>query len=850
MMAGWGLQRGLRWGQRRIWPVLAVVLVGVAALVGIGQNVADRLDQARVAQSENTTWLVAQTEVETLKLILALDHVEAAGGDAALVQMRQAFDIYVSRVDVVDRYMAGFPVLAPLRKARPWQDVQRGTTRLQVILDNVAPPSPIRLAEARSQAQALRAPMRAFTTDALAALVAAGIDGRETLAMLLRRSAELGLTLIALLTVTVWVMMRLSRRLRLRSREALRARANLERTLAASIDGVVVARPDGQILEANPAAQALFGLERDRLRGTDLQALLPGGGPVLSALLEAGGQSSPRIEVMGRRADGLHLPVELSLTDGQDAQGQRVRFAFLRDISERRSHEASLRAARDAALQAAEAKQRFLAVMSHEMRTPLNGVIAALDLLLRTAKPSARQSRLLEIAERSAEMALDQINDVLEQVRLDGRDPPEEAVPLNLNRLLSDLGDQVMPLARSADTRIVLALPPVAEAWVQAPRRALVRVVLNLAGNAAKFTRDGEIRISAVLEPTGTEGRVLLRLEVADTGIGIAPDRIDAIFEPFERGETGYDRGTEGTGLGLGIARRSIEAIGGRIEVDSVPGKGSTFRVLLPLARALPPEARTADALVLPPLAETALPRHAVLIAEDNPINRLVLREMLQHLGQSVTEACNGAEAIAAAELQAFALILMDVSMPGLDGLAATQAIRSGAGPSAKARIVALTAHALPEDLARVRVGGLTEILAKPLTIARLRPLLADLSGLKPDSAPDRVLDQAVLAELTGLLPPAQLHQTFAALRDELAAVQAAVAAVPPPPDLAAQLHRLQGACALLGLRRLMICLRDAEGRLQAGQTLSEDMAAQLAGFGAEAEAALRRALQGGAATE
>ena len=823
------LTRRLR---RRIWPVLAIVMAGLVVLALIGQNVRNRLEAGRAAQSENATWQVAQAEVETLKLILALSRLAPDHGPEAQAEMRQAFDIYLSRVEVMDSYMAGFAVLAPVREGEHWQQVRQRTQRLQLLLDGAGQLPEASLPLARAEVWALRKPMRAFTTDALAALVEAGIQGRETLATLLSRGAEIGVALIVVLSLTVWVTSRLSRRLRLRSREAVRARVNLERTLAASLDGVVVLRPDGTIIDANPAALALFGMTRLALRLADFRELVPGGSAALGAMQSRGASTSPRIELTAQRPDGQRLPVELSLTAGDDAQGQPVRFAFLRDISERRSYEASLRAARDAALQAAEAKQRFLAVMSHEMRTPLNGVIAALDILLRTTRADARQLQFLEIAERSANMALEQINDVLDQARLDDRAPPEAPVVLNVSGLLSDMAGQVLPLAEAAGNRLSLTLPPAEQAWVLAPRRALMRALLNLAGNAAKFTRDGEIHIAARLEPAPAEGQQMLSVEVVDTGIGIAPDRLETIFEPFERGDTGYDRDTEGTGLGLGIARRSVEAMGGRIEVTSRPGEGSRFRILLPLASAEAAQAERRGAL----LPELPMAGHEVLIAEDNPTNRLVLREMLRHLGQSVTEAADGAEAILAANSQPFALILMDVSMPRVDGLAATQAIRAGGGPSAKARIVALTAHGLPEDLERFRAGGLTEILPKPVTLARLRPILASL--------PEPVLDLAVLNELRALLPAAHLARTCAGLETEMAAIMAelvpsAATAPQPTSDLAERLHRLQGACAMMGLRRLVQALRRVEAQLAEEGSCPPAAAAHLAELWQEAVQAL-----------
>ena len=796
---------------QRLWPVMILVLAGLAVLVITGYAVSDRLDDARNAQSENTTWLVAQVEVEALKMMLAL---ERAGADAetGLQPLRRSFDIYFSRVGVVDRYMAGSPILSPLREMREWQEVGRITDRLQAMLDvpdAVLVPS---LPKVIAEAGALRQPLRAFTMNALSLLVKAGIEGREGLVMLLTRIAEVGLALIALLTGIVWIMVQLSRHLRLRNLEVETARANLESTLGATFDGVIVLRPDGRITDANPAAQALFGFARKALLGRDLLALLDCGEVDLSAQLAQGRLQVPRVEVTARRADGQAVPLELSLTAARDPAGQPIRFAFLRDVSDRHRHEQSLRAARDAALIAADAKMRFLAMMSHEMRTPLNGVIAALDIVLRTGSPTTRQMRFLKIAERSAGLALDQINDVLDQARQDDSFAPEAAVGLNMTALVADLSEQVMPLARRGGNVIQLDLPPRRKAWIHAPRRELTRVLMNLVGNAAKFTRNGEIRILVRLEPDKTPGRQILRVDVADTGFGIASDRIETIFDPFERLDNGYDREAEGTGLGLGIARRSVERMGGTIHAESVPGQGSLFRVEMPVATA-----RAAPQPALAPRTNTPLKRQDVLIAEDNPTNRLLLREMLQHLGQRVTEAKDGAEAIARAQERAFALILMDVSMPKVDGLAATRAIRSGGGPSAHARIVALTAHDTPDVLDRFRKADLTDVLQKPVTLSLLRPLLA-AEAIPPSRLADTVLDRAIIRDLVGLVSPEDLARTLATLRAE--AARFADKLRQPDAGLAQEAHRLQGAVAMLGAGSLAALLRDIETAAQGGRAL------------------------------
>ena len=772
----------------RFWPVMLLVLAVLLVLVILGRDVFSRLDTARDAQSENTTWLVAQVEVDALKLLVALHEAEAAG--AGFDPLRQSHDIFLSRMGVVENYMAESAVLRAVSLGEDWQMVLRCAEKVRRLLDVPDPVLAPRLAQARAEVDAMRAPLRRFTIAALAALVDAGMQGREALAILLTRSAELGLTVIVLLTGSLGLMVYLARRLRERNREVEATRANLERTLATTFDGVIVARPDGQIMDANPAALALFGRDHAALVGGNLSSLLGDGAGLVDA--------APRIAVTGRHAAGHGLALELSLTAGQDGQGAEMRFAFLRDVSDRHRHEESLRAARDAALRAAEAKTRFLAVMSHEMRTPLNGVIAALDLLARTTRPSRRQASFLALAEASAGVALDQINDVLEQARLDEAAAPEAPETVDLRVLIEDLVAQVRPLAGQGGNRILLDLPPGPSIWLTLPRRGLTRVMMNLLGNAAKFTHDGTITVTARLaDPVAAGAPLLLGVEVADTGIGIPPDQIETVFEPFARLEDGYDRGVGGTGLGLGIARRAAQQMGGQISVDSTPGQGCRFRLEIPVLRAEAPLA-----LPKPDLRpEAPLPRQKILIAEDHPTNRLVLREMLLHLGQKVTEASDGTEALSLAQAQPFDLILMDISMPGLDGVAVTQAIRAGGGPSAGARILALTAHGLPEELAKFRAGGLDEVVQKPITLAVLRPLLQG-------GSPAPALDGAATDDLEKLMPAKDLRAAVAALRAEAHAFAQNLRDDPAAADLAAEAHRLGGAAALFGATDLTALLR------------------------------------------
>lgn len=449
------------------------------------------------------------------------------------------------------------------------------------------------------------------------------------------------------------------------------------------------------------------------------------------------------------------------------------------------------------------------------MRTPLNGVIAALDILRQTTRLSARQARFLGIAESSGQVALEQINDVLELARLDGGGTPEALSAFHLGEALRDLAEQAEPLAARQRNRIALDLAPDTDRWINGPRRALLRVLLNLLGNAAKFTTGGTITLSARLVETGMAG-LRLDLAVADTGIGIAADKLDVIFTPFEQLDNGYDRLTEGNGLGLGIALRTVEVQGGKLWVESASGQGSTFHVSLPVA---PGTAGAEETVAEPGLLrdKSPLPVHDILIVEDNPTNRLVLREMLRHLGQRVTEAPNGAVAIRLAATAAYDLIFMDISMPEIDGLAATAAIRAG-GASAGARIVGLTAHDLPEDPERFRAGGMAEVLQKPITFATLVPRLAPSRPATAEDIAGSGFDAPVMAELVGLLSEGQRRALLADFLTEGGAFLRALETGVAVPDLTVLAHRLKGAAAVLGVSGLVEQLAVLEADLLAGR--------------------------------
>jgi signal transduction histidine kinase/ActR/RegA family two-component response regulator len=374
------------------------------------------------------------------------------------------------------------------------------------------------------------------------------------------------------------------------------------------------------------------------------------------------------------------------------------------------------------------AKGRFLAVMSHEIRTPLNGVLAVAEILRRKMS-DAELSPFVETIIESGGALLRLLNDALDLSRAEAAALGLDEEPLLVAKLEEDVRSLWSPRAELKGLTLAVSYDGPAEAWVLADRVRLLQVLNNLIGNALKFTEAGgvEVRLQARVE----DAYVRFAAEVADTGPGLPPDRLEHIFEPFQQTEAGLRYG--GAGLGLAVCRQIIERMDGRIEARANPGGGALFAVEAPL-HYLPDQAAESAAEAA---QEVGRALH-VLIADDNAVNRTVAQTLCEMFGCTSETVADGAAAVAAAETGRFDIILMDVKMPVMDGVEATRRIRSGPAACSQAPILAVTANADPADAGLYRQAGMNGVVEKPIKPERLLAAMnavLDLEGADSEAS-------------------------------------------------------------------------------------------------------------------
>ncbi len=534
-------------------------------------------------------------------------------------------------------------------------------------------------------------------------------------------------------------------------RVALRDLANSEKrarlVLDTATDAFVGMDSEGRIASWNTQAERTFGWSREEAIGKPLATtIIP---PQLREShlrgmwhFHATGEApvvNQRLELVALHRDGHEFPIELSISE-PIRQGSGFYFgAFLRDISEPRRRQEELRRAKEVAEAAARAKSEFLANMSHELRTPLNGVLGYAQLLRRDRSLASSHREAVDSITACGAHLLDLINDVLDLSKIEAGRVEVEAASTELQQLVTDLGLLIAEPARKKGLRFDVSVADDLPRRVVLDGRHLRQVLLNLLANAVKFTEQGGVRLAVA-----KDGAQRVRFEVIDTGMGIEPGELQAIFEAFRQTRRGAQAG--GSGLGLAISRRLVRAMGGELRVESEMGRGSRFWFTVPLvAGARDEEPGAADHgadLRLAPGQEVT-----VLVVDDSTINRRIMASLLESAGIRTLRAASGAEGLTIAEAHHPDLVLMDLRMAEMDGFEATRRLRASA---ATADVPVLAVTASPGDDARAKAleAGCRDFLSKPLRAGELYGMLSRYLDLRFEAI------EPAAEEDPGLVPP------------------------------------------------------------------------------------------------
>jgi PAS domain S-box-containing protein len=482
-------------------------------------------------------------------------------------------------------------------------------------------------------------------------------------------------------------------------------------------------RSTGRFIKVNDAFERVIGYRREEALGRTALELETWGSPELRQQLLAELSDRPRLinfQTMFRRKNGEIFPVLLSLEQAE-LDGVACLIFSARDITEQEQVKAELLLSRNAAEAANRAKSEFLANMSHEIRTPMAAIIGMGDLALETHLTPAQRDFLVKMT-TSARSLLGILNDILDISKIEaGRLSLESVVfslPASVEKVSSIITVQAQAKGLEFRTEMAADVPHL----LVGDSLRLEQVLLNLLGNALKFTNRGGIRFNVYRAETST-GRLVLEFTISDTGIGLSPEHCSGIFLPFTQADSSTTRRFGGTGLGLSISKQLVSLMGGEITVESEPGQGSTFRFT---ACFLPSTFKELPEVITPLQIDLSTIREArVLLAEDQPINQQIARIQLTRAGLQVTVAADGREAVnlVMQATEPFDLVLMDIQMPEMDGYEATRLIRKRWRPE-ELPIIAVTAHALPEDRRKCLAAGMNDHLTKPIDIADLHKKL------------------------------------------------------------------------------------------------------------------------------
>lgn len=824
--------------------LLGLLLVSSIALLISAFSFERRLGEASLALNDNNGWNTAQLEVDHQDLMLSLadalshtdlEHREGLVSEAELAAIKQEFDIFYSRVNIFEQR------LAHLLSS---EDVMAQFTELKAIrddlanrIDSIEDPDVVALLAFQQAVTESYPIVRKLSIDALQESERQAHEARRHEYGVFQVFLVQSIVLVALMALSAFLAMRIWRDLEEKTVEKFRIGGLLSRAFNSTLNAVLVTDRHARILYSNPMAQQIFGVQSASLIGQNINHVIsledskvPEVGIAdskfgkFAALIDAG----PKI-VGSKNSEGNPIFAEILLVRDKDLAGREVVIFFLRDITDQVVAEEGLKDALRVAEEASSAKSAFLATMSHEMRTPLHGIMASLELM-KDSDLDPVNLNLLDTAEACSHRALTQINNVLEMARLGQQyEAPSDLRP---DHVASDIIRELKPLAETSRNTLELVVQgPFKSYRFEGLPYTFSQVLYNLVDNAIKFTENGSVMVRLFLSEAHS-GIATLFVEVADTGIGISEEAQTYIFEEFKTADPNNISPKSGTGLGLSIAKRGVDMQGGELLLCSFPGEGSRFHFKIPL-KVIPIENRSQPSLPeatkgeAPPVSATK----KILIVDDSEINLSLMREILHRMGHEVDLAENGEIAVTKVTQTHYDAILMDFSMPVMDGPTAAEKIR--AMQTAPVAIIGVTA--LIDANADPRSRELfDQILIKPVGQAQLATAIEENTArqvtppapreqvTEPPVAPFVPSDSTVEAEdaiastsFDEVMSLVGKDTAIRLLKTSFEDVELALTVMADDGmavgDKAGPIHKSVGSTALLGLEDLSESLSEAE---------------------------------------
>ncbi|WKY47876.1 PAS domain S-box protein [Eubacteriaceae bacterium ES3] len=494
-------------------------------------------------------------------------------------------------------------------------------------------------------------------------------------------------------------------------------------------DIILFVEKNGKIIDANNAAVNFYGYTRNELLNMTVFQLREDPDDFVLEQLGEAEQEGTFFECRHQKKDGSLVPVEVS-SKGTMIGKERILLSIIRDVTDRKKTEDALKKAKEEAEIASQAKSEFLANMSHEIRTPLNGIVGMVDLL-RLSKLTEEQKENIEIVKTCSSALLNVINDVLDFSKMEAGKMKIIKKGFNLEELVDHIIKAQIPTAEEKGLSLNVSFSVTVPRYVEGDPHRLQQVLNNLLSNAIKFTEKGEVWVAVNNTPSAPE---MVSFTVKDTGMGIASSDLAKIFESFSQLDGSFTRRFGGTGLGLAISRQLVKLMGGSIEVVSVKNQGSRFQFTIPLKKGVVSQNPKIEERI------SDIVSASVLIVEDDAVNQLVISKMLRECGYRVTVAGNGFEAVEMVKADAFDAILMDIQMPEMDGMEATQRIRKF---NKQIPIIAVTAHALEGDRERFLANGMDNYVSKPIKLENLIDAIEKSINIKVES--DNIKNMGVI---------------------------------------------------------------------------------------------------------